>query len=220
MTTGPNPQPGGETPPGTPPASDPPAPPAPTPPAPPAPSGGTPPPSGPSPEQVQAQIDAARREEAAKWEALASAAEEERRKQTETEQQRIERERDEARAQLAERDAAIAKRDHDDRVKRLLIQSSVPLQTVDRARLLVTSPANATDAEVLAEIEEIRKDVPLIFATAEGAPPPPGVPPVTPPPGGGNQPASGVEKGRERARREAEARKAHDPLARFQRVGA
>jgi hypothetical protein len=115
--------------------------------------------------------------------------------------------------------AAAAKELHDAKVRRKLAAAGVPDAALDRAILLVTAAVGSTDDEIVADVEAVKATVPGLFV--EQAPPTPGGPHVDPknrPPGG--QPApSGLDKGRERARKEAEAAKSISPLDRFQVVG-
>jgi hypothetical protein len=85
-----------------------------------------------------------------------------------------------------------------------------------------------TNLDVAAAIDKVRELAPELFGTQTSNGTPPGIRPGTPPAnGGGNQPATGLEAGRERARKEREARESKgrrddtNPLDRVgRRVGA
>jgi hypothetical protein len=131
---------------------------------------------------------------------------------------RVKAEKEQADATAAAAQAQLAQRDHDDRVKRALILADVPVEMVDRVRLLVTAGVDADDDTVTADVDKLKAEMPQLFGPAVPATPD-GKLPVNRKPGS-TPPPSGVEKGRERARAEAEARKGADPMSRFQRVGS
>ena len=103
------------------------------------------------------------------------------------------------------------------KVERKLGAAGVDDKALARAIRLVTLDADADDAAIDAEIEALKTDVPGLFAKVEEpeldadgkpivkTPAAPGKPPVKPPAGGGST-ATGIEKGRERARAEMAAK--------------
>lgn len=90
---------------------------------------------------------------------------------------------------------------------------------IARARRLLDVTVEATDDEIAAQIAEIKNDVPGLFTAKTEGGMPSGVTGGRPPAGGQPAGPTGIEAGRELARKEAESRKATDPLSRFHVIG-